>query len=421
MVLEDGFSLEGRAFAGSGEAYGEVVFNTSMAGYQEIITDPSYSGQIVAFTYPLIGNYGVNEDDVESARPQVEALIIREYSRIPSNWRSTRTLRDYLEANGVLGIEDVDTRALTRHVREAGAMRGVISTTDLDPENLLRKVLSYPGLVGRDMVSCVTCAREYEWNASGRYRVVALDFGIKRSILRMLEGSGCQVTVVPAHTSAGDILARDPDGIFLSNGPGDPAGVPTVVREVGRLLGQKPIFGICLGHQILGLALGLSTFKLKYGHRGANHPVKNLASGKVEITSQNHGFCVQAPLSPLREAPPAGGSGVPGMPGTPGIPVTTATAGRAGTAGAAGLEASRGAGRTALYITHVNLNDGTVEGMEAPDIRCFSVQYHPEASPGPHDSRYLFEKFTSMMERAPQAHPEMLPEEGAVLCQSERI
>ncbi|MDI7246937.1 MAG: glutamine-hydrolyzing carbamoyl-phosphate synthase small subunit [Bacillota bacterium] len=475
MVLEDGFSLEGRAFAGSGEAYGEVVFNTSMAGYQEIITDPSYKGQIVSFTYPLIGNYGVNEHDVESERPQVEALIVREYSRVPSNWRSTRTLRDYLEANGVLGIEEVDTRALTRHVREVGAMRGVISTTDLDRESLLRKVLSHPGLVGRDMVSRVTCAREYTWNTSGRYRVVAVDFGIKRSILRMLDGAGCQVTVVPAYTPAEEILAKDPDGIFLSNGPGDPAGVPVVAREVEKLVGQKPIFGICLGHQILGLALGLSTFKLKYGHRGANHPVKNLVTGKVEITSQNHGFCVQAALSSIHEMPlaaAAASGAVPGMPGVPGVPAVpgssrwsgapgpgtpvwgasawraatagrvgtawraatagcattagpTSTAGRTGTtddgagaAGAAGLGASRGsAGRAAappsdvnqmvsqlertqaaIRITHVNLNDGTLEGMEVPELLCFSVQYHPEASPGPHDSRYLFGKFISMME-----------------------
>jgi len=352
LVLEDGFSLEGKAFAGSGEAYGEVVFNTSMSGYQEIITDPSYKGQIVTFTYPLIGNYGANEADSESARPQVEAVIIREYSRFPSNWRATRTLVDYLEANGVLGIEDVDTRALTRHVREAGAMRGVVSTMDLDRESLLRKVRSYPGLVGQDMVRRVTCAREYTWNTSGRWRVVAFDFGIKRSILRMLEEAGCQVTVVPAYTPAEDVLARNPDGIFLSNGPGDPAGVPGVADEIAKLVGQKPIFGICLGHQILGLALGLSTFKLKYGHRGANHPVKNLLTGRVEITSQNHGFCVHAPASP-----------------------------------------------GAIRVTHINLNDGTIEGMEAPELSCFSVQYHPEASPGPHDSRYLFRRFVDMMDR----------------------
>lgn len=530
MVLEDGFWLEGKAFAGSGEAYGEVVFNTSMAGYQEIITDPSYKGQIVAFTYPLIGNYGANESDTESAGPQVEAIIVREYSRFASNWRATRSLFDYLEANGVLGIEDVDTRALTRHVREAGAMRGVVSTTDLDRESLLRKVRSYPGLVGRDMVSRVTCSREYTWNTSGRYRVVALDFGVKRSILRMLESAGCQVTVVPAYTSAENILAKDPDGIFLSNGPGDPAGVPTVVREVAKLVGRKPIFGICLGHQILGLALGLTTFKLKYGHRGANHPVKNLLTGRVEITSQNHGFCVQAPASSICETPeiplaaaaatgaapcmaslpnqPGTAPGVQCMPVTPGVPcpplipgilgrgptVLSASqrrapatwrgagagygdapagggsAGCAGTAvcsgtaecaastwcqgtvgrasaagstgtlarmatacpgdgaGAAERDASRGAGRAAPFlhvsqlapqtqpngtpiavrITHVNLNDGTVEGMEVPELLCFSVQYHPEASPGPHDSRYLFEKFVRMMKG------------DAVICRSDK-
>lgn len=444
MVLEDGFWLEGKAFAGSGEAYGEVVFNTSMAGYQEIITDPSYKGQIVAFTYPLIGNYGANESDAESARPQVEAIIVREYSRFASNWRSTRTLLDYLEANGVLGIEDVDTRALTRHVREAGAMRGVVSTTDLDRESLLRKVRSYPGLVGRDMVSRVTCSREYTWNTSGRYRVVALDFGIKRSILRMLESVGCQVTVVPAYSSAESILAKDPDGIFLSNGPGDPAGVPTVVREVAKLVGRKPIFGICLGHQILGLALGLSTFKLKYGHRGANHPVKNLVTGRVEITSQNHGFCVQAPGSAICEMPEipvaaAAASGVaPSVPSLPSIPSIRSVPRGLGRLGGRPGGLSRLGGRpgglrgpkvpavpmdlavptvpgmtdipvvpglqdapgtpVAVRITHVNLNDGTVEGMEIPALLCFSVQYHPEASPGPHDSRYLFEKFVSMMQ-----------------------
>ncbi|MCR4403172.1 MAG: glutamine-hydrolyzing carbamoyl-phosphate synthase small subunit [Firmicutes bacterium] len=380
LVLEDGFWLEGKAFAGSGEAYGEVVFNTSMSGYQEIITDPSYKGQIVTFTYPLIGNYGANEADSESARPQVEAVIVREYSRFPSNWRATRTLVDYLDTNGVLGIEDVDTRALTRHVREAGAMRGVVSTTDLDRESLLRKVRAHPGLVGQDMVRRVTCAQEYTWNASGEWRVVAFDFGIKRSILRMLEEAGCQVTVVPAYTPAKEVLAKDPDGVFLSNGPGDPAGVPGVVREVGRLIGRKPVFGICLGHQILGLALGLSTFKLKFGHRGANHPVKNLHTGRVEITSQNHGFCVcvdavESVSSRHADRTPPGTA--PLEPGSPGaVPRDV---------------------MDTFRVTHVNLNDGTVEGMEVPGLMCFSVQYHPEASPGPHDSRYLFERFVHMM------------------------
>ncbi|MGE5588620.1 MAG: glutamine-hydrolyzing carbamoyl-phosphate synthase small subunit [Clostridia bacterium] len=440
LVLEDGFWLEGKAFAGSGEAYGEVVFNTSMSGYQEIITDPSYKGQIVAFTYPLIGNYGANELDAESARPQVEAVIVREYSRFASNWRATRTLLDYLKANGVLGIEDVDTRALTRHVREAGAMRGVVSTTDLDRESLLHKVCSYPGLVGQDMVRRVTCAREYTWNTSGQWRVVAFDFGIKRSILRMLEGAGCQVTVVPAYTPAEDILARDPDGIFLSNGPGDPAGVPGVVEEVAKLVGRRPIFGICLGHQILGLALGLSTFKLKYGHRGANHPVKNLHTGRVEITSQNHGFCVHTPALPMSRqvdgtpatsvpataaavsaataaggslggadaaAPP--GSALPAMPTMPAVPAVPTVptlptmpavpAAPSMPATPATPIASTAPGApAAIRITHVNLNDGTVEGMEVPGLLCFSVQYHPEASPGPHDSRYLFEKFVDMMD-----------------------
>ncbi len=414
LMLEDGFFLEGEAFAGEGEAYGEVVFNTSMTGYQEIITDPSYKGQIVAFTYPLIGNYGVNDEDVESTRPQAEAVIVRECSRLACNWRSTGTLREYLEAHRVLGMEGADTRALTRHIREVGAMRGVVSTTHLDPAILLDKVRSYPGLVGRDMVRHVTCAREYAWNASGGPRVVVFDFGVKRSILRMLAGAGCQVTVVPAYTCAEYVLAKNPDGILLSNGPGDPEGVPSVVSEVRKLLGKKPVFGICLGHQVLGLALGLKTSKLKFGHRGANHPVKVLQTGKVEITSQNHGFCVELP---------------PEAPGADRAPAEAATAGA--TAGAAAEAAATeaatrdvtavpggslpdlrervialtgehiedlGLDRVDLHVTHVNLDDHTLEGMDAPDLAFFSVQYHPEASPGPHDSRYLFRKFHAMMQ-----------------------
>lgn len=397
LVLEDGFSLEGRAFAGDGEVYGEVVFNTSMTGYQEIVTDPSYKGQIVTLTYPLIGNYGINGEDAESGRPQVEALIVREYSRVPHNWRSTGTLRDYLEEYGLLGMEGVDTRALTKHIREAGAMRAVISTRDLEVESLLKKVRSYPGLVGRDMVRYVTSDKEYVWNTSGNYRVIALDFGIKYSILRMLEHHGCQVTVVPAYTKAEEILAKGPDGILLSNGPGDPAGLCSIVSEVRKLLGRKPVFGICLGHQLLGLALGLRTFKLKFGHRGGNHPVKNLQTGKVEITSQNHGFCVELPglgarSVELREEV-----------------VTLDT----------GSIPDLGVARVNLRVTHVNLNDFTLEGTEGPELGFFSVQYHPEASPGPHDSRYLFWKFVAMMERASGRYPQA--EKGVVLCRDEQI
>ncbi|HHV63394.1 MAG TPA: glutamine-hydrolyzing carbamoyl-phosphate synthase small subunit [Firmicutes bacterium] len=407
LVLEDGFTLEGEAFCGRGEVFGEVVFNTSLTGYQEIITDPSYKGQIVTLTYPLIGNYGINFDDSESERLQAEALIIREYSPFPHNWRATTTLKEFLESHNTMGIEGIDTRALTRHIREAGAMKGVISTEDLDPLSLVQKARAHPGLVGRDMVQYVTCKESYVWNerleraqdggcggeydddgyGAGRfhgavstgsrnddggegrrhhkrqYKVVAMDFGIKRNILKMLERAGCHITVVPAYTRAEEILALDPDGIFLSNGPGDPAGLPTIIGEVRKLLGKRPIFGICLGHQLLGLALGFKTYKLKFGHHGGNHPVKNLITGKVEITAQNHGFCVD-----LSER-------VTGTPG--GVPAPAFND---------------------LKVTHINLNDNTLEGMEVPSLRLLSVQYHPEASPGPHDSWYLFESFTRMMD-----------------------
>lgn len=380
LVLEDGFALEGEAFAGEGETFGEVVFNTSMTGYQEILTDPSYKGQIVTLTYPLIGNYGINPEDVESFKPHAEAIIIREYSPFPHNWRSQCTLKEFLDQFGIMGIEGIDTRALTKHIREAGAMKGVISTWDFDIKRLLEKVRAYPGLVGQDMVQHVTCAQPYRWqhgpenidkaqknwcaaigpkNSQYKYRVVALDYGVKYNILRLLESIGCEVIVVPAWTKAEQVLALDPDGIFLSNGPGDPAGVPYAVQEIKELLGKKPIFGICLGHQFLGRALGLDTFKLKFGHRGGNQPVKDLATGRVEITAQNHGFCV------CRPDPRADNS--------------------------SGLFQE-------LRITHVNLNDRTLEGMEHCRLKCFSVQYHPEASPGPHDSRYLFERFASLME-----------------------
>ncbi|HHY98620.1 MAG TPA: glutamine-hydrolyzing carbamoyl-phosphate synthase small subunit [Firmicutes bacterium] len=354
LALEDGFVLEGRAFAGSGEVYGEVVFNTSMTGYQEILTDPSYKGQIVTLTYPLIGNYGTNPEDMEAPAIRAEALIVREYSPYPHNFRCRATLADFIEFSGALGVEGIDTRALTKHIRELGAMKGVLSTIDLDPGSLVEKARNSPGLVGRDLVKYVTSDRMYIWDEGGEseFTVVAMDFGVKLNILRMLKSAGCRVIVVPAGTTASEVLSLNPDGIFLSNGPGDPAALSGIVEEVRKLLGKKPIFGICLGHQILGRALGLDTFKLKFGHRGGNQPVKDLKTGRVEITAQNHGFCV--------EIPDGGGPGD-------------------------------------LEVTHINLNDGTLEGMESRELRFFSVQYHPEASPGPHDSRYLFERFASLM------------------------
>lgn len=375
LALEDGTWFEGFSFGAEAEAYGEVVFNTSMCGYQEILTDPSYKGQIVTMTYPLIGNYGVNEQDVESWKPHVEGFVVREYSPAYSNWRATGSLGDYLKRYGIVAIEGVDTRALTKHIRQAGAMRAVISTQDLDPGSLVEKARSSPGLVGRDLVREVTCREPFEWEemrlklgqiedqplalranepqSDQPYRVVAVDGGIKYNILRLLSAAGCRVRVVPAHTTVQEILALEPEGIFLSNGPGDPEGVPYLVETVRQLLGTRPIFGICLGHQILGLALGGRTFKLKFGHRGGNQPVKDLRTGKVDITAQNHGFCVDMDSLDPGE----------------------------------------------VELTHVNLNDQTLEGLRHRRLPIFSVQYHPEASPGPHDAAYLFRDFVAMMER----------------------
>ena len=359
--LEDGTVLTGRSFTGKGEAVGEIVFNTSMSGYQEVLTDPSYTGQLVTMTYPLIGNYGVNEEDMESDGVHPRAFLMREYQNMPSNFRSTASLADFLQKYGILGIEGVDTRMLTRIIRDKGALKAIISTEDHDPASLVRRAGEWAGLVGRDMVTRVSCASPYGWQdnqpvagttfpGEQPYKVVAFDFGINYNQLRLLACRGCSVLVVPATTSAAEVLALDPDGIFLSNGPGDPAGVEGVIENIRKLLGKKPMFGICLGHQMLGLAYGGSTYKLKFGHRGGNQPVKDLTTGKVEITSQNHGFCVD-PVSLPSE----------------------------------------------IEVTHINLNDGSLEGMRHTSYPVFSVQYHPEYAPGPHDAEYLFDRFIDLM------------------------
>lgn len=363
LLLEDGLSFEGYSFGFPGEAIGEVVFNTSMTGYQEILTDPSYKGQMVVMTYPEIGNYGVNQEDVEATRPFVEGFIVRNYNEIPSNFRSRESLGRYLGKNRIPGIYGIDTRLLTQHLRECGAKLGIISTIDLDKKRALKKVRSVPSLVGQDLVKEVSCQKPYRWRegtwrlgegylmGGGRgFKVVAYDFGIKRNILRNLVDLGCDVTVVPAFTPASEVLKMRPDGVFLSNGPGDPEPVTYAVESIQKLIGKIPIFGICLGHQLLSLALGGRTYKLKFGHHGGNHPVKNRATGQVEITAQNHGFAVEA----------------------------------------ASL-------RGKAELTHINLNDQTVEGMRHTKFPIFSVQYHPEASPGPHDSNYLFKGFVELM------------------------
>ena len=355
LVLEDGRTFHGASFGADGEAFGEMVFNTSMSGYQEILTDPSYAGQIVCMTYPLIGNYGVNEEDVESRRPWVEGFVVREASRIASNFRSTETLDAYLKRYNIVGIEHIDTRALVRHIRDKGAMRSGISTVDLDPKSLLNKILSTPEMQNRELASAVTVANDYYYPATDqeKYHIVAYDFGVKTNSLREFAKFGCRVTVVPAGTTADQTLALKPDGIFLSNGPGDPASMTAVVDEIKKLAAsQTPIFGICLGHQLLGEAFGGSTYKLKFGHRGGNQPVKDLTTGKIEITAHNHGFAVDADSLPVD-----------------------------------------------VEVTHINLNDKTVAGLRHKTLPVFSVQYHPESSPGPHDSQYLFERFVKLMER----------------------
>jgi carbamoyl-phosphate synthase small subunit len=368
LALADGMVFEGTSFGAEGETSGEVVFNTSMTGYQEILTDPSYKGQMVTMTYTQIGNYGVNDEDVESAKPYVEGFIVKEYLDIPSNWRMKKSLHQYLKENGIVGIQGIDTRALTRHLRDFGAQPGVISTKDLDGVSVVARAKALPVMTGLDLARDVTCKEPYSWDQgdwdivrgyggkpASRYKVVAYDYGIKRNILRLLTQAGCDVTVVPATMPADDVLKMNPDGVFLSNGPGDPEPVTYAIANIKKILGKKPVFGICLGQQLLGLALGGKTYKLKFGHHGGNQPIMDLTTRKVEIAAENHGFAVD--METVKDQ---------------------------------------------VVMTHMNLNDKTCEGMQHKTLPAFSVQYHPEASPGPHDSRYLFKRFTDMMEKYKQ-------------------
>jgi carbamoyl-phosphate synthase small subunit len=367
LVLENGTVFVGTTFGAEGETIGEVCFNTSMTGYQEILTDPSYCRQLVTMTYPHIGNYGINPEDCESNKIQVAGLIVREESVIPSNFRATKSLGDYLFEEKIVGIQEIDTRMLTRIIRDEGAMNGIISSVDLNETTLLNKVIIAPSMNGLDLAKIVSTKKKYVWEnrkkkeiqnngtdppspTSHPYRIAAIDFGIKHNILRQLETNGCDIMVFPGDTTADEIMDYNPNGIFLSNGPGDPAAVTYAIEMVRKLLGKTPIFGICLGHQILALAMGAKTYKLKFGHRGCNHPVKNLRTNRVEITSQNHGFAVDPDSLPSK-----------------------------------------------VEVTHISLNDNTLEGLCSKDVSAFSVQYHPESSPGPHDSRYLFHEFINMM------------------------
>ncbi|HLP16267.1 MAG TPA: glutamine-hydrolyzing carbamoyl-phosphate synthase small subunit [Bacteroidota bacterium] len=370
LALENGTVFSGVNFGAEGEVSGEVCFNTSLTGYQEIVTDPSYAGQLITMTSPMIGNYGVNEDDTEAQRPHARGFIVREYFDTYSNFRATESLSAFLKKHGIVAVQGIDTRMLTKMLRTEGSLRGVLSTTDLDDDCLVAKARALPSMSGQDLASTVTCCEPYAWSKidatqfalapdapervkqGKRYNVVVLDYGVKHNILRRLTAYGCALTVVPASTSAEEILKMNPDGIFLSNGPGDPEAVTYAIENLRRLIGRKPIFGICLGHQLLALALGGKTYKLKFGHRGGNHPVKNLRTGDIEVTSQNHGFAVD--WSTMDESK--------------------------------------------LTLTHLNLNDSTVEGFQHKDLPLFCVQYHPEASPGPHDSDYLFKQFIDMMD-----------------------
>ncbi len=378
LALEDGRLFNGRAAGAITRRGGEVVFNTSLTGYQEVFTDPSYAGQIVCLTYPHIGNVGANLEDEESSRPYIESLVVREFSQVSSNWRSAETTQLYLNRHKIPVIWDIDTRALVRHIRNVGALRGMVSTDGTPAEQLVFEAKQLPSMSGQELASRVTCAKPYGWdagsvdvavspwaeqmgesNANGetrKHRVVAYDYGIKQNILRLLIDHNCEVYVVPAKTSAEDVLAMEPDGVFLSNGPGDPEPIGYAVENIQKLIGRVPVFGICLGHQLCGLALGGKTFKLKFGHHGSNHPVKNLLTEQVEITAQNHGFCVDPESLPSSK----------------------------------------------VEITHINLNDNTNEGMRHKSLPLFSVQYHPEASPGPHDSHYLFTQFTDLMKEFAQ-------------------
>ncbi|MCG2712699.1 MAG: glutamine-hydrolyzing carbamoyl-phosphate synthase small subunit [Candidatus Omnitrophica bacterium] len=352
IVLEDGRIFKGSSFGAAGESSGEVVFNTSLSGYQEILTDPSYKGQIVTMTYPLIGNYGINSEDMESRRPFVEGFVVKEASRIASNWRSEKTLDVYLKENAIIGIEGIDTRALTKHIRLKGSMRAIISTIDLDDNNLIKKVKSIAGILGRDLAKEVMVEKPFHWNKRGKYKVLVIDCGVKFNILRKLSEHNCRVKVMPGDTSFKDIINERPDGILISNGPGDPEGALYVAETIKKLIGKVPVFGICFGHQLIGLALGGKISKLKFGHHGGNHPVKDLRNGKIFITAQNHNFCVD--IDSL--------------------------------------------GKEEIEITHINLNDKTLEGMRHKKFPLFSVQFHPEHSPGPHDAGCLFKEFVNMIE-----------------------
>lgn len=352
LLLEDGTYYVGEVFGATGETVGEVVFNTSMTGYQEILTDPSYCGQIVTMTYPLIGNYGINPQDFESSQPYARGFVVKEWCSHPSNWRSEISIDDFLAKNGIMGIAGIDTRALTRKIRSQGAMKGLITTSMDAVEEILARLTSSPGVFGPQLVKTVTPRETYSIDGQGP-RVVVLDFGAKANIIRSLKHYGCQLTVVPATTPAEEIMNLNPQGIMLSNGPGDPTDVPYAVAAVQQLMGKVPIFGICLGHQIIGLALGAQTYKLKFGHRGGNHPVKDLITGRVYITSQNHGFAIDG----------------------------------------------ESLNKSEVEITHINLNDNTVEGLRHKQLPLFSVQYHPEAAPGPEDSAYLFQQFMDLINR----------------------